>query len=814
MIEGPRQRFDPNSPQAIPDREKKFYESIHNLRKTFYVRLKNAWDRFKVEYEKTIQKALDPYQQALYNHLFADYNSIARDMLLEGVSLGNTYFESQLGVLGLTPEQQQAIAMYQLGVFDQKAQNLFQDDFQTQIENKSPEEQQRVFSTFDRYLMGFANVAVSAAYSVFTKSLSFLNDTLAESVGEAAAIGVPRQNVKVRWVLRETAAHSIDCLVMSQGETQDGSGIWDAKYLAESNLQPTSPLLDCAGNCKCHLSPVGQVSDTVTNFINTLVRIPAIKNSLHVIPNITKQRMIDLLGEKITGIIPAGLTEDIASVDSLHRSEFWKKLKDVNVVVEHGNEFNVHGFTDFYIRGGKTTADNIELRIILGPGDTLETLNALQLRMIREKFEHEIGHIVAHVNEVNGRIVYGSNFLSPIDAENLLGIAGKERLEAMAQISNNFERFIQTVSKTDLQKPAIARQVEIMREFVKNPGDLMLRVYQAVLDDEPFMGRPAIEVARVINQFINQYSVGTKLISGYQLVSEEEYFAEWYKFLLAHPDEAAFYSPALNKAIAQTTPGFFQTAVTRRASTMLPDAVAITLRTDIPISVFYDPIAPNVGTIEDLTGSFKSLTKKLTKEDLDSSVVEALKGSPNLLRTEFFKNLDVEFVDRVSMGTRSGSRSNLGFFEKGVFYVNADIWKSLSTPARQGVLADLVSQHIWNTSAVLRRGVRDSFGEYIGVMLRSLRDKMGVHNLGARGVNELLSFVEASPRNLGLWTRNFDLFKTFLKNVTDLPIMDIDSLRSPEDFLRSWLRIYTVRPELAAYYNRNMIDVIRESLVQ
>jgi hypothetical protein len=730
-----------------------------------------------------------------------EFEEIGAENFEEGVELGNDFFEDRFKVRGLTEEQQERLVERQLEIFRDKTHNTYHDDLITQMKNKGAEERKAVMDTFERYLTGFANVAVGMAYDTFTHNIIGLNNVLFARAA-VSTLRIPRSAVKVMWKLREGAQHSDECRVMAQGE--DGSGVWDARYLAETGLYPASSMLDCGGNCKCHLTPVGIMSDTAEEFLDTLSRVGYQNNSLSLKPNATSEVISALLKSKFG--TSDDVTGQIIAFTPFLRKEFWENLNFFDVAVKQGPDFTIKGQTNFTGTGRNIKATGIDVYIQLPPGRTLDKLSPVERQAFRDVIAHELGHTVAYTD---GRS-FGSNFLPPSLAKELMQTALKEQVFAISQVEDNFARYLASIPSSQAANPTIAAEIAIVKDFLKDSDKFLLRLYTAAQEGKQFGGRPAEESVRIFNKAINQFSAETRLIKGYQMFHPDEYFAEWFNYLLTHPDQAAFYSPALNKLMA--TQDLFDTTI-KHAQTLLPNAIAVTLRNDLPLGASYDPIIGNMDSFKDIGLRFATNTSKLSQNTLDGQLNNIFKRSPGLLRKEFFDTLDVSFVDRIQMGTQTGLRSNLGFFDKGKFYVNADIWKGLSVSQRSSTIADIISRNLWNNSSVLRRQVRDAYSAYLVVFLKELSSKMDMQHLGVRNIKELLSFVNDEPRNLGVWTRNFDtVYKPLIKNVTDMPIIDIDSLRSPEDFLRSWMRVYSVRPEHAVYYNRSMLSIVKEFL--
>jgi len=67
--------------------------------------------------------------------------------------------------------------------------------------------------------------------------------------------------------------------------------------------------------------------------------------------------------------------------------------------------------------------------------------------------------------------------------------------------------------------------------------------------------------------------------------------------------------------------------------------------------------------------------------------------------------------------------------------------------------------------------------------------------------------------DLTFWTRNYEqYFQPVLKNIPDLPLMNLDSLASPKDFWMSWFRLYVTQPSYAAYYSRDLFEILGAQL--
>jgi hypothetical protein len=807
-------------PQLIPEREKEFYDAIHGLKFKFHKKLKKAWDDLKKKYLSTIEKAsplrsLTQEQRLHFEDLHTDFRIIAEEALTQGVSLGTDFFETQFKIAGLSKNQQKRITAEYLDIFGDKAGQLFINDAVTQLKEADTfQKQEKLLSGFDRFLFGYANIAVAAAYNIFMGNITGLNNLLNDKYKISDLI-FPKDPVKVLWVLRETAQHSVQCITLSLGEDGSGNGIWDARILAENQLFPASPRLDCGGNCRCHLSPIAPEPEGGPTFLRDLLRVGPQKNSLEVVPNMTKKGLKDYFVEN-KAVMPIAVLEDITDQEPFRRREFYTKLpsfearggklsKGILFDVVKGDQFLVSGQTMITPQG----ATSVYVKIVLGPQDDINKLTLDQRHRIRTVFAHELGHLVTAV-DAKGNIV--SNFLSKGEALELLEIANRERAKAIVQIQNDFERVLRKIPKSELSRPEVKRDIAILRSFFEKPDDFIEELFKARQKGTSFAGMDPNRAYQLFRDMISKHTASNILITSYQLKDAEEFFADWFARLLTDPSKAALYSPSLNKAIANKMDNFFETAVTRRVRTALPEATSILFRTDIPVSSGFQPVAPSLRTYKSATDKFTTQADTLSSTALRRQLTDLIKANPNLQRDEFYKNLDVTFVSRTSMGVRIGSRSAIGFYEDGKFFVNADAWKNLSMQQRQTTVADIISQNMWRENLVQNQTAK-AYTDYLAKTLRDLTFKVGQQELDGQPIKELIGTIVGPPRNISVWMRNFNDFRPFISKVSDLPIIDVDSLASPQAFFRSWFRLYMVNPGAARYYNHSLTETVNDFLV-
>lgn len=741
-----------------------------------------------------------------------DFYSIGYTALGQGINLGNSFFESQFKINGITDEQQRLLLADQYGIYQDKVNNLFIRDAQVQLDSST--NPQQTLNGFDRFLSAYANIAISTAYNTIVHDIEALNTILGRkySLGD---ISYPKDPVKVKWILRETAQHSEQCEFLARGE--HGSGIWDAKTLADNQLFPASPRLDCGGNCRCTLEPLVPTTEA-KGFIDKLIEVGVQRDTLELQPNMSVKAFKALFNER-NYAIPENILNSLADEDFFRRSEFYKNLPNLSYNkagalnggilikgVVNDNPFPT-GETALILKGGKTFPGAITIIVPLVEGQTLDDLTVAQLYNIKRTFAHELGHIIASDNQ--GRIV--SAVLNSADATELMFTAEKQREAALDQLEIDFQKTVANFSGADKTDPRIQATTKIISEFMKDPDNFLDRLKDAFKAKKSFAGMDPRQVYTLFENLINQVSPGSFLISAYQTMNTEEFFAEWFSLLFTDPSKAALYNPSLNKMIFNRLPQLFETAVSRRGTSLLPSAASITLRSDIPLGAGFEPIAPNL-TYKFAYDRFNTEAKSLSKTLLNKQLKEVLDSSPNLLRNEFFKDLDVNFVSRISMGTRAGSRNILGYFDKSEFVINADIWKTLSVQQRTSTVADILSDHMWASSSVIRTQVVKQYKGYVLKALTEVRNKVSGAVLDNEAVVVIMRTISGPPSNLSFWMRNFEAFAPFLKSIPDLPILDISSLASPQAFLKSWFQMYAVHPEVAVYYNSNLVGTIKDYL--
>jgi len=803
------------APLVIPEGERVAYVKMHSLRKTFAHQLLLRWNKFKLEYLQTLDKALDKEQKNVFQDMVNDFSDIALKAFQQGVNIGNGYFEEQFKVRGLNEKQQAQLVNKHLGIFEDKSYNLFYKEAASVIDGETPAKQKSLLDGFDRFLLNYANVAVSIAYDTFTRGISLLN----RSVGAAfkiGGLGLPTDPVKVIWVLAEDATHSIDCEAMALGVDGDGSGIWDARQLAEMGLMPGSSLLDCGGNCRCHLSSYVPLDASAASWLDSMTEAAPVRNALRVQPNLSSGALRKLLEtEGITlNIADEEIFSSILANPLLRRRELWKELDSFTLKVVEGETFAADGLTVVRNRGslGKLP-DTIELAVTLPKGKIFTSLTQFEKDEIVRVAAHEFGHTIAFPLKTT----VTSNILDKEAATLLIDTAGRSLDAAVARISANFENAVRAMSASTMTSQ-MRKDIVVMKTFLADPQNLIESIFDAVQKDVPFGSVSGRDAWRMLENAIAQYSTSTRLLTAYQLRSSNEYLAEWLSVLFTNPERAAVLDPDLNKLMAKVLPTFFDSAAVRRASTLLPDSLALAFRLDVPTPGGLTPIAPNVIDFGSLIDSFISKSKRFTTEAVQKDLLSVLESNPLLQRSEYFKNLEVSFVDRIQMGKMSGSRNNIGFFDKGIFTVNFDYWNTLTKSQKQATLADVIAEQLWrDAKPLIKTEIKDAYRkDYLGRTLDYLQNKAGIQRIGTKMVAEIRATalgVGEKKGDLTFWTRNYEqYFQPVLKNIPDLPLMNLDSLASPKDFWMSWFRLYVTQPSYAAYYSRDLFEILGAQL--
>jgi len=629
------------SPAFLPADERREYDRIQDLQKQFLRKLGIRWNQFKKDYLSSLEKQrLSRPQKNLFKLLLDDFSDIADESFTKGVAAGNAYFEDQFSVKGLSGGQQRKIVRQHKTVFKDRANILFFEDVVDQVQDAPPEEREKRISLFDKFLIGYANVAGAIAYNVFAKNIEILNFSLSKLFSAAGELIIPKDVVKVEWQLFDDAEHSADCLYLAEGEEQDGSGVWDARTLSEMGLVPRSPNLDCGGQCHCHLSPVVPLPSEAAQWLDNISIAPKIKDALEVSTNATQTSILALFRAK-KFIIPGRLADDIVKRPSFRRTQFFSKLPQDGIVynIERGTEFGVNGNTSFKSR---QAVQSIEINITLGPGQEVSNLTQSQIDAITKTLAHEMGHTFGSIAGKLDTRTLGLHGLRAGD--DLLRVAEKERRKALSQIENNFRNALRNMppERAAELRPAI----DTIQNFLRNSDDFLDNLFDALTKGKSFGGIPAEQAYQVLNKTITEFSTGTQLLRSYQLWDRSEYFADWFSLLLTDPKRAALYSPDLNKVMAQRYPSFFKKVSVSRATQVIPDAVAATFRQDLPLSSNFVPVAPNLESIGSAAVKFRTGTKRVSNSTVQRQVAGAIKSSPNLPRQEYYRGLQVRFLDK------------------------------------------------------------------------------------------------------------------------------------------------------------------------
>ncbi len=804
------------APTFLPPAERKHYDKIQGLRTRFLRRLRSAWNDFKKSYLATIEKQkLSRDQRSIFDTLLGNFNDIGSEAFDQGIKAGNSYFEDQFSVKGLTAAQQRKVLRQHNSVFGDRIQSLFMQDVQDRLEETPPGQEEKLLNSFDRFLLGYSAVAASIAYDVFSRNITVLNKNLRRSLGPTDAVFFPPDVTLTKWVLFDDAEHSADCVRLSEGESGKGDGIWNSEVLSEMGMVPQSPNLDCGGNCRCHLSPIVQAPRALTSWITNVVAAPRQRNILEVKSDVSQSRLLAVFAAK-RFIIPSRFADDLVSKVSLRRNGFWNKYPNEGIVynVTQGNKFQVGGSTFIDEVTGKVI--KTEVNVTLGRGQTISSLSKVEVNEVTRIFTHELGHSFASI---------GSSRVNPISlgahgldaADEILSVARRERLRAFAKIESNFDDVIKNIPKDRLAelKPVI----DTARNFMRNPDEFVDDLFKAVEAGGEFGGVPAQDAWQLLNRALNEFTTNTNLISSYQLWDEGEYFAEWFALLINDPAKAALFSPDLNRAMAKRFPVFFKTVGVKRAKEVIPDAIAATFRSDLPLGSGFVSVGPNLKSLGGAAVKFRTGTKRVSNSTVQRQVSKVIRDNVNLHREEFYGGLNVRFLDRLQVGKRSGSRRNLAFFDKGQFNINYDRWRLLSDDNKSSLIADIVARHVYKKAKPsVRRSIKAEYSDYLSRTFDVLENKAGIQNLAKRPIQDIRDITLGNrskniSKNLGFWGRNFeDSIKPTLKNITDLPVANIDSLASPRAFWGEWMKLYVTNPEASGIYGPAFKGILEDFL--
>jgi len=805
------------SPSIIPESERPFYDRIQALRPKFHKQLLRVWNEFKKDFLKTIpiEKVFTPIQTNAADKMLKDMERIANIGFSQGVSLGNEYFEDQFGVRGISASQQRRVVQRHLRTFRTKSKALFVDDVELLLGQAPTDQSESILSGFDRFLLGYANVGAALAYDIFARNIDLLNKAV-DRLFSIAGKDVPRDAVKVRWVMLETAVHSPDCNTLSFGK--DGSGFWDARELYEQGMLPQSSNLDCGGNCRCHLSPhVGEKREGV-KWLEKITTVERSRNTLSAITDIDSDELSELFDKKNFDI-PRVIRNLIIGTIGFRRRTFWNKLPDRGVqvtIIQNAPEFNIVGQTGMSIRAGVFSPSGpIKLQISLPSGVRLETLNATQKRQIREKMAHELGHTFMSFDERTRLVGTLHNVRA---ADEIFDAARQQRAISLLGLQQQFNRIIAIIPPgklTALQK----KDVAIMRQLINDPDEFVTKLFDAVLAGKKFGRVDAEQVHRLFDRAITQYATSANIVRGYQLYRVDEYFAEWFSILLTNPEKAAFLNPRLNRVMAKHFPDMFERTAAKRARTLLPNSIVSGFRTDLPHPTGFTPLGPNLESLAVTTRNVTSGSKRLTTAVARDEVKTIIEATPGLHRSEFFEKLDLVFLDKFQVARESGSRTHLAFFKDNKFFINYDKWLQLSTEGKTNVLVDVIGRNIWATQPSSRQTIRQTYATYVGGTLKALDDKAniqfargaprlldlktlvtGVDELGRPVTRTVAGETIKIGRNIDFWVRNFDNFEPTLRGITDLPIINIESLRNPQAFWLEWFKLFIIHPGYSKVY--------------
>lgn len=804
------------SPAFLPASEREQYDIIQDLRARFFRRLTEAWNKFKRDYLATIEKQrLTNDQRDIFDTLLGTFKEIGSDSFEQGVKAGNSYFEDQFSVKGLTDAQRNRVVRQHNSVFNDRIEQLFMFDVRDRLRETPPEKQEKLLSSFDRFLLGYSAVAASIAYDVFSRNVTVLNRKIRKrSLIPALANIFGSSIIQEKWILFDDASHSPDCLRLSEGEAQDGSGLWNPETLSEMGLIPQSPNLDCGGNCRCHLSPVVQNTGDLTGWITGISAAPRLRNVLEVKSDTSQIKLLALFATR-NFIIPSRFADDIVSKVAFRRTAFFNKYPSAGIEyrVTSGPKFKVGGAT-FIDETGKIIKTEID--VTLGRGQTISNLSKVEVDEVTRIFAHEMGHTFASIgpSRINP-LAIGAHGLDA--ADEILKVARLERTRTFAKIQSNFDDVLKRIPKD--RQVELQPVIDIARNFMKNPDEFIDDLFKAVEAGGTFGGVPADDAWQLLNRALHQFTTNTNLVRSYQLWDEGEYFAEWFSILLTDPAKAALYSPDLNRVMAKRFPIFFKQATVKRAKEVIPDAVAATFRSDLPLGSSFISVAPNLKSLGSAVVKFRSGTTRVGNSTVQRQVSNVIRDNLNLHREEFYSGLSVRFLDKLQVGKRSGSRRTLAFFDNGKFNINYDRWRLLSDQNKSALIADIVARNIYRKAKPsVRRSIKAEYSNYLERTFDVLENKAGIQKLAKRPIEDIRDITLGNrskniPRNLGFWGRNFESsIKPTLKNVTDLPVANIDSLASPQAFWAEWLKLYVANPEVSGIYGPGFKSILEDFL--
>jgi len=160
----------------------------------------------------------------------------------------------------------------------------------------------------------------------------------------------------------------------------------------------------------------------------------------------------------------------------------------------------------------------------------------------------------------------------------------------------------------------------------------------------------------------------------------------------------------------------------------------------------------------------------------------------------------------------------LAYFDKGKFFVNYDKWRGLTNEGKSNIMSEVISRHVFSSSqSTMRTQIRSEYTKYLDRTFDHLSNKADVQSLARRPIEQVKDIVLGNrefsiPKNLGFWGRNFEAIRPVIRNVTDLPILNVDSLASPQAYWSEWFRLYVRNPGMATEYSPQFKSILNDFL--
>ena len=345
LLDDPAEPDDPEiiaNLMYVPEREHTHYLTLQRIRKSTYKKLLPAWEKYKRKLASLYIRKDAGERPSPFDEYFTTARAVMSNTIGQGIAAGDSYFRDTFALRGLNDEQQNKIRDQYLDTFDSRFVSTYRDKVQRELDDNKPfdgfEAINNTLTRFNSILRAYSNIATSIGYDTFTSEVGMLNVAL-------HSMGLEAQKALVQWVLLDGVSHSYDCLNLAIAPGVDGTpGVYDPNMLIDTNTMPGSVMLDCGGNCKCHLSPV-QSNRVVprARSASPIFTAETLADTDHwkIDPNMTPDEFKGMFASKNwigsgEGQTPKWILDWMAEEPTIRRKDLWQHLDDFAITDDEG----------------------------------------------------------------------------------------------------------------------------------------------------------------------------------------------------------------------------------------------------------------------------------------------------------------------------------------------------------------------------------------------------------------------------------------------------------------------------------------------